>query len=125
MEEELKKRIADSTKYICKQYQEVIALLDPLAASNPVLQQYLQQAGSVLRYAEAHYQNASSIDLALCKQRHDPARLLSEVESRFRAQEQGFYPAYPNAQFREQLSTYFAAARDSFNTLEEALSAIS
>lgn len=125
MEEELKKRIADSTRLVCREYQKVIALLSPLAATNPLLQQYLKQAGSVLQYAEAHYQNATSIDLALCKQRHDPARLLSEVESRFHAQEQGFYQSYPNAQFRAELSAHFAAARDGINTLESDLSVIS
>lgn len=125
MEEELKKRIADSTMQICKEYKALIALLSPFAGSNLVLQQYLKQVSSVLQYAEAHYQNASSIDLALCKQRHDPARLLNDVESRFHAQEQGFYQLYPNAQFKTQLKSHFDATRDDFDVLENCLSAIS
>lgn len=125
MEEELKKRIAESTMRICKEYKTLSVLLSPFAASSPVLQQYLKRVSSVLEYAEAHYQNASSLDLAICKQRHDPARLLNEVESGFNAQEQGFYQVYPDAQFKAQLRSHFAATRDDFDVLENCLSVIS
>ncbi|UAY56713.1 hypothetical protein [Arachidicoccus terrestris] len=125
MEEELKKRIAESTNRICKEYKTLTMLLSPFAGSNLVLQQYLSQVNSVLQYAEAHYQNPSSVDLAICKQRHDPARLLNEVESRFNAQEQGFYQLYPNAQFKAQLRSHFDATRDDFDILENCLSVIS
>lgn len=125
MEEELKQKIADSTKRICGEYGKLIALLSPLAASNQVLQQFLNHAGSVVQYAEAHFLHGPAIDLARCKERHDPARLLSEVQSRFNAQEQGFYQLYPDAQFGAKLKAVFDATRQDFDVLEDCRSAIS
>lgn len=124
MEEELKKGIANCAVQICKEYEKISALLASVSPSNSVLQQYLKHMTSTLQYAAVHFQDASSLDLATCKLRHDPARLLNEVESRFNMQEQGFYNLYPNAQFKAQIKSCFEATKMDFDTLESCLSAI-
>lgn len=116
--------MANCVARICMEYQEVSELLASISPSNPVLQQYLRHLTSTLQYAQAHFQNASSIDLAASKLHHDPVRILNEVESRFNAQEQGFYNLYPNAQFRAQIKACFEATRLDFGALESCLSEI-
>lgn len=90
MEEELKEQIAGCVASICSAYEKVLSLLQSISGGNVVLSHYIEHLTNTLKYASLHYMDAVTIDLAVCKQRHDPARLLNEVESRFKALEQGF-----------------------------------
>ena len=123
MEEELKQKIADSTARICKAYKTLETLLSSIRPASEELGQFLQYLNSSLQYASVHFQ-AAAIDLSVCKRRHDPARLLSDIESRFKAQEQGFFTLYPNAAFKAQLTACFVSARPDFEVLESCLTAI-
>lgn len=126
MEEELKQKIAAAATRIGGQYKELLALLATLSPANAALQQYLQYLDSTIRFTETHFQQAASIDLAACKLRRDPARLLMEVQSRFNAQEQGFYALYPDpvVQFKAQLNACFSAAQSDIKILDDCIAFI-
>jgi hypothetical protein len=119
----IQQTLAGSTKAICSTYRQIIDLLETLPA-NQVLDQFKQYAKSTLSYAEAHYTLPDKVDLVICKQRHDPARMLSEVNSRFKAQEQGIYTLYPDPDFGQKIKALFEKTADDFAILENSLAQV-
>jgi len=119
----IQQKLACSTKAICGTYRQIIDLLETLRA-NQELDQFMQYAKSTLSYAEAHYSVPDKVDLVICKQRHDPARMLSEVNSRFKAQEQGFYALYPDPDFGQKIKALFEKTAEDISSLEDSLAQV-